>query len=280
MSSLFQGVEKEDLASITAVVGKPLEALAGKTLLVAGYAGFLPGYLARAILYANDFILDSPCRIICLDNFSTGLPDIARRFEGRPDFVCFQQSITNPIDLPEWADYVVHGASIASPPRYRQYPLETIAVNVTGTQNLLEKARQRGVSSFLYLSTSEVYGDPSKEDIPTPETYRGNVSFTGPRSCYGESKRLAETLCTIYHDRFSLPVKVARPFNVYGPYQRLDDGRVIPDLLSKALRGETLTLFSDGGCDAEFQLRIRHHRSNASHSPLRPKRGGFQHRQR
>jgi len=137
-------------------------------------------------------------------------------------------------------------ASIASPPIYRRFPLETIEVNALGTWNLLRLAHARSVTSFLHLSSSEVYGDPENSAIPTPEEYVGRVSFTGPRACYDESKRLAETICRLYFEKHALPVKVVRPFNVYGPTLRLDDGRVVPDLLRQGLAGGPLVLYSDG----------------------------------
>lgn len=110
----------------------------------------------------------------------------------------------------------------------------------------LEKARQQGSESFLYLSSSEVYGDPDPKVVPTPETYWGHVSCTGPRFCYDESKRLAETLCMTYFRQYGTPVKVARPFNSYGPGQRLDDKRIIPDIMKACLDGQDIVLFSDG----------------------------------
>src|SRR5581483_6000323 len=132
------------------------------------------------------------------------------------------------------------------------YPLETIDVNVTGTRRLLDLARDTGCRAMLYLSTSEVYGDPDAASIPTPEEYRGLVSCTGPRACYDESKRLAEALCQIYARRYGVRVVTVRPFNVYGPGQRLDDGRIVPDLIGAALRRRPLVLFSDGRASRAF----------------------------
>jgi dTDP-glucose 4,6-dehydratase/UDP-glucuronate decarboxylase len=111
---------------------------------------------------------------------------------------------------------------------------------------------RKGANSMLYLSTSEIYGDPPSSSIPTPETYWGNVSCTGPRACYDESKRLAETLCTTYFRLHQSPIKTARPFNVYGPGQRLDDGRIIPDLIGAALKREDIVIYSDGKATRSF----------------------------
>jgi UDP-glucuronate decarboxylase len=149
-------------------------------------------------------------------------------------------------------DHVIHGASIASPTWYRRYPLETIDVNVNGTRALLDLARGQEDATFLYLSSSEIYGDPPADRIPTSEEYWGHVSCTGPRACYDESKRLAETLTFTYQRLHGLPIRIVRPFNVYGPRLRLDDGRIIPDLLKGALAREPIVLYSDGRATRSF----------------------------
>lgn len=241
-----------DVRQICGRIGDRLEGLRGRTLLVAGGGGFLPSYFLDVAAYANDHVLDPPCLVISVDNFSTGLVDRLTHLQTRGDFRFLHHDLGKPLSLEEPVHCVIHGASIASPAIYRRYPLETIDVNVLGTRNLLELAREKKVESILYLSSSESYGDPTLDAIPTPETYRGNVSCTGPRACYDESKRLAETLCTVYHREFGVPVKIVRPFNVYGPRLRLDDGRVVPDFLKDALRGEPITLFSDGKASRSF----------------------------
>ncbi|MDE2588566.1 MAG: NAD-dependent epimerase/dehydratase family protein, partial [Patescibacteria group bacterium] len=141
-------------------------------------------------------------------------------------------------------DFIIHAASIASPPIYRKFPLKTIDVNYQGTRNLLELAKERNTKSMLFLSSSEIYGDP--DVIPTPESYWGHVSSIGPRACYDESKRLAETVSIVYHEQFGVPIKIARPFNVYGPYLNLDDGRVIPDFMKNAISNSKIIIHSDG----------------------------------
>ncbi len=226
--------------------------LEGKRVLIAGGAGFLPSYVVDALAFANDQILTEPCQVISVDNLTTGVAERLAHLRGRDDVIFVDQDISTGVVAPGSVDYIVHAASIASPTWYRQHPLETIDVNVTGTRNLLELAREHGVEGFVYLSSSEIYGDPPPDRVPTSEDYWGHVSSTGPRACYDESKRLAETLCMTYFRLYGLPVRIIRPFNVYGPRLRLDDGRVIPDLLSDVLAGRPITLLSDGSATRSF----------------------------
>src|SRR5581483_3358860 len=191
-------------------------------------------------------------RVISVDNRSTADPTRLTHRAGRDDFELIVHDATTPLELTERVDVVIHGASIASPSWYRERPLETIDVNVGGTRNLLELVRAHESRRFLYLSSSEIYGDPPRERVPTAEDYWGNVSCTGPRACYDESKRLAETLCMTYFRLFATPVTIVRPFNVYGPRLRLDDGRVVPDFLRDALAGKPVEILSDGSVTRSF----------------------------
>jgi dTDP-glucose 4,6-dehydratase/UDP-glucuronate decarboxylase len=154
--------------------------------------------------------------------------------------------------LVEEGDFIFHLASIASPTLYRKHPIETIEVNVIGTRNLLNSALKNKVQSFLHFSSSEVYGDPDPEYIPTPETYWGRVSFTGPRACYDESKRLSETICLAYQRQYGIPIKIVRPFNVYGPGLRPSDGRVLSDMIRDGLTKKKVVLYSKGQATRSF----------------------------
>ncbi len=241
----------EDLSAILGAAEPALGKLSGATVLVAGGAGFLPSYIVDALAFANEELGTQARRILCLDNFKTGLPERLAHLEGRSDVSFIEHDITRPLTDVS-TDYILHGASIASPTWYRKYPLETIDINVTGTRLLLELTRNSELQGFLYLSSSEIYGDPPPNEIPTREDYWGHVSALGPRACYDESKRLAETLSMIYFRSFGLPVKIVRPFNVYGPRLRLDDGRIVPDLISDALAGREITLYSDGRATRSF----------------------------
>ncbi len=223
----------------------------GKTVLLTGATGFVGSFLLDVFAEWNK-IGPAPARILALDNNLVGLVERVAHLDGRPDIAFFTHDIRKPFEPAEPVHYIIHCAGVASPTFYRQFPLETIDVNVDGTRNLLELCRSHPVESMLHLSTSEIYGDPSSDSIPTSEDYRGFVSCTGPRACYDESKRLAETLCVIYHAKYGVPVKVGRPFNVYGPGQRLDDRRIIPDLMNAVLNNDPIVLLSDGRATRSF----------------------------
>jgi dTDP-glucose 4,6-dehydratase/UDP-glucuronate decarboxylase len=193
-----------------------------------------------------------PCKILAVDNHLVGLPERIAHLASRDDVRLVTHDLRKPYEPDEPIHYILHLAGVASPTFYRQFPLETVDVNVAGTRLLLELCRTQPVRAMLHLSTSEIYGDPATTAIPTREDYRGFVSCTGPRACYDESKRLSETLCVIYHQKYDVPIKVGRPFNVFGPGQRLDDRRIIPDLMGATVHGQPLVLLSDGKATRTF----------------------------
>jgi len=243
-----------DLAHIADQLGPDLGRLAGKRLLITGGAGFLGYYLVQAALDWNRRA--APADRIALtvyDNFFRGVPEWLEELSRTEPFELVRHDMIQP--LPEGAgpwEFVIHAAGIASPIYYRKFPLETIDANINGLRNLLDLARRQQdggapLEGFLFYSSSEIYGDPTPGNIPTPETYRGNVSCTGPRACYDESKRFGETLCVIYAQQYGLPVRVARPFNNYGPGLKITDGRVIPDFARDIFAGRDIVLKSDGG---------------------------------
>lgn len=240
---------REDARSVVDHLGRLLEPLAGSRVLVTGAAGFLGAFFLDVLDAVNERHTGNPARVTGLDNFMVGPPERISHLLGRPWLTLRTADVSRPEEIAPGFDYIIHSASIGSPSIYRANPLQVIAANVQGTWNLLEAAR-KGARGMLSFSSSEVYGDPAL--VPTPESYHGNVSFTGPRACYDESKRLGETLCATYFRLHRVPVKVVRPFNVYGPGQRLDDGRIIPDLLRAALAGGPLVLFSDGAATRSF----------------------------
>ena len=243
---------RRDAATITANLQEHNARFSGKSILLTGGAGFLGTQFSHYFMYLNEEkIIDEPCTLYCLDNYLRGTPSWMEYFKGREDFKVIKADITAKNDIPQ-CDFVIHAASVASPIFYRKHPIETMDANVIGLRHLLDHFRTNGCESFLYFSTSEIYGDPFPEFIPTKETYRGNVSCTGPRACYDESKRYGETLCVNFFQQYGLPVKIARPFNNFGPGLRIDDGRVLPDFFNDVLHGRNIKLLSDGKATRTF----------------------------
>ncbi len=239
-------VIQADIKNIYNNLKAELSAIEGSKWLISGGAGFLGGYFLDLLHYCNENVFKKPCTVFCIENFISGTPTRIQHLEGNKHFRVIRADIVKSIDLAGPFDYIVHAASIASPSFYRKYPLQTIETNVLGLKNLLELGKGENLKGFLFFSTSEIYGDPSPQFIPTPEHYNGNVSCTGPRACYDESKRLGETLAVFYHREYGLPVKTVRPFNIYGPGLKLDDKRVIPDFFSDALSKRKITVLSNG----------------------------------
>ena len=233
-----------------------LAEIAGKRLLVTGGAGFLGYYFVQAALAWNEAMeQERRISVTVLDSFARGVPDWLVGNEG---LTLVRHDIRDalPPALGHF-EYLVHAAGIASPTYYRRHPIETMDANITGLRQLLDRvveagARGEPTHGFLFFSSSEIYGDPVAESIPTPETYRGNVSCTGPRACYDESKRYGETLCVNFARQHDVPVSIARPFNNYGPGLKLTDRRVIPDLVRDVLDGRDIALLSDGSASRTF----------------------------
>jgi len=203
-------------------------------VLVTGGAGFLGSHLC-------DRLLSKGCDVLCVDNLYTGSKRNIAHLIGNPYFELCRHDITFPLYVE--VDEIYNLACPASPIHYQNDPVQTTKVNVHGSINMLGLAK-RIKAKILQASTSEVYGDPSVH--PQPETYHGNVNCIGPRSCYDEGKRCAETLFFDYFRQHKLKIKVARIFNTYGPRMHLNDGRVVSNFVVQALRGEPLTIFGDG----------------------------------
>ena len=164
-----------------------------------------------------------------------------------PNIIDVWADVSYPLPVREDIHFIMHAAGLASPVYYMKYPLETIESAVQGIKNLLELARKNtNLEGFLFFSSSEIYGDPDPKSVPTPETYHGYVSSVGPRACYDELKRLGETIATIYLQKYDVPVRIVRPFNVFGPGMKHNDRRVIPMFAYEALNGRALPVHGDG----------------------------------
>ena len=209
-------------------------------ILVTGGAGFIGSHLI-------DRLMAQGHEVICLDNFYTGHKRNILQWLGDPNFELIRHDITEPIRLE--VDQIYHLACPASPVHYQYNPVKTIKTNVMGTLNMLGLAK-RVKARFLLASTSEVYGDP--EVHPQSEEYRGNVNPIGPRSCYDEGKRVAETLAFDYHRQNDVEIRVVRIFNTYGSRMLENDGRVVSNLIVQSLKGIPLTVYGDGSQTRSF----------------------------
>jgi len=234
---------EEDIKTIAEDLRGELDKLNNKTLLITGGSGFIGRYIVLMIDFMNKNTLENPCRVISVDNLITGAKEFVPE---SPHIKMINHDVRFPLKIEEPIDFIVHAAGIASPFYYTKYPLETIEVGTLGTKNMLDLAKIKNVESFIFFSSSEVYGDPDPRFVPTPETYFGNVNCIGPRACYDESKRLGETLCMTYFRLFNLPVKIVRPFNVYGPGIKKDDYRALPNFIYNALKGNPLLVYGTG----------------------------------
>jgi UDP-glucuronate decarboxylase len=209
-------------------------------ILVTGGAGFIGSHLCEHLLAAGH-------EVLCLDNLYTGRKANIRHLLANPFFEFLRHDVTFPLYVE--VDAIYNLACPASPAHYQRDPVQTTKTSVHGAINMLGLAKRLRVP-ILQASTSEIYGDPSVQ--PQPEAYWGNVNPIGPRSCYDEGKRCAETLFFDYHRQHGLPIKVARIFNTYGPRMQIDDGRVVSNFIVQALRGEPITLYGDGGQNRSF----------------------------
>ena len=211
-----------------------------KRVLVTGGAGFLGSHLCERLLAEN-------CSVLCVDNFYTGTRENIAHLLGNPQFEVMRHDVTFPLFVE--VDEIYHLACPASPVHYQNFPVQTTKTSVIGSINMLGLAK-RLRAKVLLTSTSEVYGDPMVH--PQTESYWGNVNPIGPRACYDEGKRCAETLFFDYHRQYKLGIKVARIFNTYGPRMHPNDGRVVSNFIVQALKNEPITIFGDGNQTRSF----------------------------
>ena len=244
-------VISEDLRDIA---GFPLqwELLAGKTLLISGANGFLPAYMVETLLYLNETRQEAPVKIIgVVRNLAKAQARFAH-YAQRGDLQLIAQDICQPLDIEGPVDYIVHAASQASPKYYGKDPVGTLSPNVIGTAHLLELARSKNVSGFLFFSSGEVYGEVAATQVPTREDAYGYLNPVSVRSCYAESKRMGENMCVCWHHQYGVPAKIVRPFHTYGPGMALDDGRVFADFVADVVNRRDIIMMSDGSARRAF----------------------------
>lgn len=214
-----------------------------KNILVTGGAGFIGSHLCKRLLEEGN-------KVICVDNFFTGRRANIKELEENANFSVIEHDIIDPFPMINEVDEIYNLACPASPVHYQSDPLATIKANTIGVINVLDFAREHN-AKVLQASTSEVYGDP--EVHPQPESYRGNVNPLGPRACYDEGKRVAETLFMDYHRKYGVDMRIVRIFNTYGPNMAENDGRVISNFIVQALNNEEITIYGDGSQTRSFQ---------------------------
>ncbi|RSL16393.1 nucleoside-diphosphate-sugar epimerase [Edaphobacter aggregans] len=251
MPSLNNAIVEEDLASIVSA-SLPWDSFSGTTVLITGAAGFLPAYMVETLLYLNRSHLARPARVIAIVRNLDRARERFRHHLDDPNLQILVQNISDPLTFREPFDFAIHAASQASPVFYRTDPVGTLSANVLGIWHLLEAARQHPVRGFLYFSSGEVYGIIKSNSGPIAEDDGGFLDPTDVRSCYGESKRMAETMCVAWAHQYGIPTRIVRPFHTYGPGMRLDDGRVFADFVRDILKGGPIVLQSDGSARRSF----------------------------
>jgi UDP-glucuronate decarboxylase len=246
MSKTLSKIIREDIEFI---VSQDLDwnAFQDATVLISGANGFLPAYLVETLLFLNES-KGINVQVIALVRDEEKARRKFEHHQNNPRLSFLVQDVCDPIDSDQVGniDFIIHAASLASPKFYGTDPVGTIGPNSIGTANLLQLAREKSVKGFLFFSSGEVYGEMPADLIPTKETDFGYLDPATVRACYGESKRLGETLCVAWHHQYDVPVKMVRPFHTYGPGMDLQDGRVFADFVSDILHDRDIVMKSDG----------------------------------
>lgn len=244
----MNSILKEDLENIYKNIETEISKFKNSNIFITGCCGFLGYYFLNFLNLYKDIL--GIKTIVAVDNFQVGRPLWLNELlkQGKIDVQEFDivDGDLNKITRDKSNSFVIHMASIASPVYYRKYPIKTIEANIWGLKRLLDDYKNESLRGFLFFSSSEVYGDPAPENIPTPEDYRGNVNTIGPRACYDESKRFGETICYEYAKEYNMPIALARPFNNYGPGMKLNDKRVPADFAKAVVNNNDIVILSDG----------------------------------
>ena len=239
-----------DIEQIVENISDVSNQFSGKTVLLTGGRGFLGRYFMEIFNSLNEQTLKEKVKVIVLDNLITSGKEGAD-VPSYENIEFLNHNVIEKFYTDEKIDFIIHAAGIASPYYYRAYPLETLEVAINGTKNMLELAVQNS-ARLSFFSSSEIYGDPDSKNIPTKESYKGNVSCTGPRACYDESKRVGETLCNIFHNLKGVCTNTIRPFNVFGPGMQETDYRVLPNFTSRIKGDIPLQIYGTGNQTRTF----------------------------
>lgn len=243
-------IKEKDLEQILASP-VPWSRMEGATVLITGAYGFVVAYLVEALLYLNEK-RNAGVKVLAMVRNPAKAAKRFSDYKNRKDLefvfqdVCESATINGPVD------YIIHGASWASPTYYGSQPVGSLLPNVIGTRNLLDLAVKKKSRGFLFFSSAEIYGKVPPEMIPTPESYAGNVNTLEVRSCYAESKRMGETMCVAWQKEHGVPTTMARIFHTYGPGMALDDGRVFADFVSDIVKKQNIRMMSEGNHQRAF----------------------------
>jgi len=225
---------------------------ANKTIFITGANGFLPAYMVETLLLLNKTLLiNKKCKVIALARNEKHALSRFKDYLKEDDLEIIVQDVAEELNTNQKIDYIVHAASPASPKHYSADPIGVIMPNVIGTKNTLELAKRNSAQGYLYFSSSEIYGRFDKKQIIDEDTY-GCIDPTELRNCYAQSKKMGENICISYAHQHNIPIRIVRPFHVYGPGMKLDDGRVFADFVKNIINNEDITLTSDGSAKRYF----------------------------
>lgn len=242
----------EDLENIVAETTIDWTRFSNKTVLISGANGFLPAYMVETLLFLSYKKIINNTKVLALVR---NIEKANLRFKEHLNNVNLEfivQDVCTPLSILQKIDFIIHAASQASPKYYGVDPVGTLSANTLGTINLLKLAQNHSVESFLYFSSSEVYGSLDETKIPTTEDDYGYLDPTNVRSCYAESKRMGETICVSWLHQYGIPIKIVRPFHTYGPCMALDDGRVYADFIANIVTNQDIVMKSNGSAVRSF----------------------------
>jgi len=246
----MHSIIREDMEFIVSA-DLPWGELEGKKILISGGNGFLPSYMVETILFLNENRFRKKAMVFVLGRSKEKVLHRFKEYRGRQDLQFIIQDVCAPIELDTEVDFIIHAASQASPKYFGKDPAGTLSANVLGTHNLLQFARSKKVKGFLFFSAGEVYGRVDNGMSIKEDDY-GYVDPVNVRSCYAESKRVAETMCASWMNQYGTPIKIVRPFHTYGPGINFDDGRVFADFVADVVVGRNIKMKSDGSAIRAF----------------------------
>jgi len=228
------------------------ERFSGKTILITGANGFLPAYMVETLLFLNNKRIIQNVKVLALVRNLGKAKSRFKYYLNYENLEFIVQDVCDPLNVDQKIDFIIHAASQASPKYYGIDPVGTLRANTIGTINMMKLAQSNPVESFLYFSSSEVYGFLDENKIPTTEIDFGYIDPTNVRSCYAESKRMGETICVSWLHQYGVPAKIVRPFHTYGPGLSFNDGRVYADFISDIINNRNIVMKSDGSARRSF----------------------------